>query len=862
MSAKKIKIRNWGIQTKIAILFLTILATIASAAYIVRENERTLKKTLYELSKPEEILPSIHDIISYLPEAENRLRFFALTDDYKYFQEYEILIDSVESNLNKLRSIFNADSVTNSELDSVGILLEKRKQLITEYIHTKEAREKFNFTDKAINTIKSRTPDSVLNKLKRSTRTITEFDTVPFKPDTVQQQKKKGLFNKIRKIFSKEPKKELPVKSLPDSIITAKTSVETDSLTEVSTDSVRYEQIAKQLKRIKKQDTRSYLDLRQKELGMLQNSSLIINQITGILKRIEYSVNTENRIKSYNAAQNASKSLELIGIISLVALILVVFLLILIINSVRKINRYRKELVLSNIQANELAKVKEEFLANMSHEIRTPLNAIIGFTDQLVDTRLSGDQYKYLDAVRKSSKHLLETVNDILDITKLSSGQFHFEKVPFRIRDIIDEVLIPFDLLAVQKGLTFKDNCNIISDDLIVEGDPLRLRQILYNLLSNALKFTEKGAITFDCELEKEEEKCVAHFIVTDTGIGIPEDLIESIFLEFRQADSSMARKYGGSGLGLAISQRLARLQGGEITVNSEEGKGSVFKLSLPFNLPADILIQNEIHLSNIDVQKLEGKKVLIADDDEFNTLLAKIIAEHFMIQIQIANNGLIAKELIQEEEFDLILTDLQMPGISGMELIKSIRENPLPRISNIPVIAFTANKLDRYDKHLIASGFNEVLQKPFDQDELLERIAFYVTNTSPAIPGPVLQRKLSKTETPKYDLSQLKIFSGGNKQQEVSIIESFIHTVEESAKELTNAYKMQDYAEIKYIAHRLLTSYGHLKVNDSLSILEKLDKIDLNYINEKEAGMLIDDLITQNSALVKILKKEVKTLK
>lgn len=867
MSSKKIKIRNWGIQTKIIILFITALATIASAAYYVYQNERILRQTLLELSKPEKVLPVIHDIISDLPEAENKLRFFALTDNINYFNEYEALIDSVELNIQGLSTTFETDSITARELDSVGILLEKRKMLISEYVETKQAREKFNFTNEAISTIKQSNSDTLRNKNKTHTRTTTEYDTVPvFRQDSQTTEKKKGFFKRIKNIFSKDQKKNHPSlkDSLADSVITERTSIKTDSSVQVTTDSVRIEQIEDQLERIRQQDIRTYYDLRQKELGMLQNSSLIIDQITRILKKIEFSINVENEGKSALAIQNASESLKMIGLISLVALLLIILLVYLIIDSIRKINRYRRELVLSNIQASELARVKEEFLANMSHEIRTPLTAIIGFSDQLVETSLNKEQHKYLSAVRKSSRHLLETVNDILDITKLSAGHFYFEKVPFRLIDIIEETIQPFELQANQKGLYFRNNIKINIDDLILEGDPLRLRQILYNLLSNALKFTETGGIIFDCSIVRKDEVCSVTFRVEDTGIGIPQNLHEAIFQEFRQADSTMTRKYGGSGLGLAISRRLAMLLGGDIKIESAEGQGSTFWLNLEFKVLSETeIIKKAGKSAKITPETLKGCRVLIADDDKFNTLLASIIGEHYDIVVRIADDGFAAKNLIEKEEFDLIMTDLQMPGLSGLELINFIRRNSNPRISILPVIAFTANKVDRFDKTLLNAGFNEVLQKPFDQDELLERIAYYI-QPSEHIPVDVestLSESDHKTNKSGYDLSQLRVFSAGNKEQEISIIESFIQTAEHSVNELNKAFKDKDFAGIKYIAHRLLTSYGHLKVNDSLVLLGRLEEVDLTNINEKEIMILLLEFEKNNHTLIKMLRKEIKAL-
>lgn len=864
MSAKKIKIRNWGIQTKIISLILIALSTIAVAAYFVRENERILRQTLLDLSSPESILPVVHDIISTLPEAENRLRFFALTDEYDYFLEYESLIDSIENNLLSLKDSVANDRFILSELDSVEVLLSQRKELIAEYIRIKEARENINFTDQALSTIKQGSLDTSVNKRQTSTRTVTVFDTIATVPkDSMPPKKKKGIFGRIKNIFSKDEKKEQKTE-IRDSVIRAETSIMTDTSSIVEADSQRINIIESKLRKIKAQDIRSYSVLREQELNMLRNSSQLISQMTAILRRIEFSVNQDNKLKSSSAINNASESLRLIGYVSLIAFLLIILLMVLIIDSIRKINKYRRNLMLSNIQANELAKVKEEFLTNMSHEIRTPLNAIIGFSDQMVKTKLSGEQQKYLDAIRKSSRHLLDTVNDILDIARLTAGKFNIENVTFKLQDILDDVLPPFKLMAEEKGLYFRQECSIPPDDLYITGDPLRLRQILYNLLSNSVKFTSEGGIITGCKIEVSDTYVQAEFSVQDTGIGIEEENLKNIFEEFQQADSSMARRYGGSGLGLAISRRLARLQGGDIIVSSKPGEGSTFTFRIKLSrLAPGSPVTADISKPIVDVEALKGKKILIADDDKFNTLLAEIIGENLMMDIRIAEDGYQAQQVIEAEDFDLIMTDLQMPGLTGIELLRFIRSHKDIRIAHLPVIAFTANKFDRYDIKLTALGFNEVLQKPFDQEELIERIGYYLgASESDNARADLTVSDLSKEQDElPYNLDQVKVFTGGNPEQEINILKSFIQTANESTDHLWKAYYAKDYAGIKYLAHRLLTSYGHLKVNNSLILLEKLDQVDLRAVNENEIKETLTELQENNRQLIKQLRKEISHL-
>jgi len=736
MSAKKIKIRNWGIQSKIIILFFIALSTVVSTAYYVRENEKILRKTLYELSRPEKVLPTIHEIISTLPEAENRLRFFALTDEYNYFSEYENLIDSVERNVKILGDSLTRDTLIIKELDSINILLNQRKVLINEYLVTKENREKFDFNEKAITTLKKAKSDTTLTSTV-TTKTVTQYDTLlTTTPEEEPLKKKKGLLGRIKNIFRKEDKTIIEKKS-PDTVAKAQISIQTDTSFNTSRDSTRIKSIEKKLQEIKRQEINNYEELVSQELEMLRNSSLLINQITGILKRIEFSINNENQLKSAIAIEKASRSLKLIGLVSLVALFLIILLIILIIDSIRKINRYRRELMISNVKANELARVKEEFLTNMSHEIRTPLNAVIGFSDQLVKTNLTTEQGKYLDAVRKSSHHLLDIVNDILDITKLSSGKLTLEKVPFRLSDLVHDVISPFRMMANEKGLKLIDDCGIPEDFPLLKGDPLRIRQILYNLLSNAVKFTLQGRITIQCNTIIKNKQATISIIVEDTGIGIDKNNITRIFEDFHQADSSMARHFGGSGLGLAISRRLARLHGGDIDVESKRGKGSRFTLTVKTELYDETNTPVNKEVRSGIIAQLKGKRILIADDDQFNTLLAETIGEKLGLNISIASDGFEAEKMLLENEFDLIMTDLQMPGLTGEELVKFIRNNENPRLASAPVIAFTAHKISRFDERLTSIGFNEVLQKPFDQEEFIDRVANYTIIQKTEEPAP-----------------------------------------------------------------------------------------------------------------------------
>lgn len=853
MGAKKVRFPNWGLQSKIIILFLIILSVVATTAYFVRENERILRQSLYNLSQPDEKITHLHDILSILPQAENKLRFYTLTNDVKFYEEYELLIDSVNSNVRTLRENFTNDSLTNKKLDSVSALISQRKILIQSFIEIQKEHSNYNLPERAFKTIKKGTPDSLYRQKKTITTIITTYDTIkPTVKETNEVKgKRNGLFNKIKKVFTKDDNtsSDDPAK---DSIIRSVTKIQTDTAAISPADISGFENIEQQLSQIWSQDVTNFNQLRRQELSMLQNSSLLIDQITDIFNRLEVAIDTENYLSSLSARNQATRSLLLIGLINIFALGLIVILVVLILNSLRKSYRYRKELFVANLQAVELAKVKEEFLANMSHEMRTPLNAIIGFSDLLSNTELDLSQNKYLQAVRKSSRHLLETVNDILDLTRLAAGKFQINESDFSLKVLLEDVITPFKLEAEEKGLVFETECLGIND-LILRGDPLRLKQILYNLLSNAVKFTLEGSINVKCQLNRNDQVIQTTIAITDTGIGIPEDKLESIFEDFQQIESTSARSYGGSGLGLAISRRLARLQKGDILVTSEVGKGSSFVLKIDYEISKNQLALKEQKSDIIESGKLLNKTILVVDDDVFNTLLVKIIGENHGFNLQIASDGLAAKELLEKQKYDLVMTDLQMPGFTGTELVKYIRGHQNTRIANLPVIAFTANKFERYDEKLISTGFDEVMQKPFTEEEFIDRVLKYLVNkslnniTSLGIntdPMPLI------IEDKPYNLDQILLFSSGNKDQIISIIQTFIRSADESVTKMKEALKEEDYAEIKEIAHRLLTSYGHFNIYSSLNILEALDKINLSDIHTDKVSELISELERNNKII------------
>jgi len=466
-------------------------------------------------------------------------------------------------------------------------------------------------------------------------------------------------------------------------------------------------------------------------------------------------------------------------------------------------------------RAEQSEHFKQQFLANMSHEIRTPMNAVMGMTNLLIDKNPRGDQQPYLDGIKKSSGILLHLLNDILDLAKIEAGKIELESIDFSLHEMVDQVIQTMRYKAEEKGLLLTGTINDSLPDVLI-GDPVRLNQILVNLIGNAVKFTEKGAVQVRIEQisagNESESPVKLKFLIIDSGIGIAKEKLNSVFEEFSQANASDTRKFGGTGLGLTISNQLVTLMSGQIRVESELGSGTTFSFELSFPRGSSERLQQQTDSNeNIDGSILDGLSLLIADDNDYNLVVAgDTLRSKSRVNITTATNGREVIDLLEQNDYDAILMDVQMPVMSGFEATKYIREQMTSPKKDIPVIALTASVLRADLDRCRESGMNTCVPKPFSASQLIRGIA-EVLNIPLRLVIPVKKQDMQQAPVLNEavtDLTYLRKFCEEDRERMVKYIGMFLDSVPVFIARLKDALAANDPAEIATQVHGYKTKW------------------------------------------------------
>jgi len=481
----------------------------------------------------------------------------------------------------------------------------------------------------------------------------------------------------------------------------------------------------------------------------------------------------------------------------------------------------------------EAAKIKEQFLANMSHEIRTPMNAILGFTSLLKKTNLDSQQLQYVEYIYSSGENLLTIINDILDLSKIEAGMMSIENTPFSLNGLVSSVEVMFKDKARNKGLQFEVNLHPHIHDTL-SGDAVRLTQILINLISNAIKFTDKGFVRVDVQaLKQTGEEVELQFSIKDTGVGIAPDKRKAIFDRFQQADAETSRRFGGTGLGLSIVKQLVDLQGGIIQVHSELKKGSEFIVRLSYKP----LKEEETLLplrQEDEKPAIENLRVLVAEDNQMNQQLVRHLMNQWRVDYVLATNGKEAIDVLANEDVSLVLMDIQMPEMDGYTATQFIR-NDLKK--TVPIVAMTAHAMPGEKERCLSYGMNDYISKPVKENELYSILKQYALQPEtkveklPAAPA---------TELALIDLSYLRELSMGDTSFEKEIVKQFVIQVPQELEDLRLAMQEGDRQKMKGIAHGMKSSVAYVGLKDRLHA--HLHRIETANVNQEPIDFYQDD--------------------
>jgi len=530
------------------------------------------------------------------------------------------------------------------------------------------------------------------------------------------------------------------------------------------------------------------------------------------------------------------------------------------ITETKKIEELRREKEL----AERAVQMKQEFLANTSHEIRTPLNAILLLTDALFKSNPTHKQIELLKRVKTAGDTLMAVINDILDISKIDAGKIVFNVDTFSVSDMVNALGDMLEPRALQKSvdLVIKIDPNVPE---FVQGDPVRISQVLMNLMVNAIKFTEKGYVLITVELlSSYNNKANLLFSVKDTGIGIPKDKLASIFDSFQQVDSNITRTSTGTGLGLTISERLVRLQGGDISVESQVGIGTTFRFNLQLEEGSHEMLKSNNQEIEIQEDGLQGVQLLLVEDNTLNQFVTQRILDDWGVQVDIANHGKEAIEKLSQKEYDIILMDLRMPVMDGFEATKFIRSNLGERGKQVPIIAMTANAFVGMNGECKAAGMDDYVPKPFVPENLYLKILEHThrgtEGTAPII--PLMKEEVEEEELGRVtNLNYLLKLTGGDSMVLKRAVEKFVETVPGMLEEMEDCVKAENYKKIGGIVHTLKSSAGFMGVSDVTfeDVLRSTRIFDSDHVRLSSSDK--DSLLSRINKVIKVCRKALQEL-
>lgn len=778
-----------SVRRKITLGYIVLaIAVITALWYIVNQMNKISvpnQEIVTETSKTFAVSNIITDVLA----SESFSRTAILSGQNQDINRYHNLIDSIQQKIDTLKTTFTSVS-TNQKLDTIQHLLTKKEARFDEIILS---RRQFLASNDFSGTLKN--IEKAKQEINRNSQTNDSLE------------KTGGFFSRladgVADAVNSERKREREKKKLDE--INQLHQAKSDSISKIT------EQMLSQAVLQKRKAQQKYF---AKEAQLIEESKAIAQKISVLFEEIEQSVTTaaNQRIAHSKAIINqTSTNLAWLGALSIFSIIILSIIVLIDLKKSYK-NKLRVEQL--NTELERLIKQKNYFLASITHDMVSPLNTTIGFSDLLANTLQTDQQKKYLNNIQHSTKYIKNLVSDLVDFSKLEHDRISLNKSLFHPQKLFDETISILQPEADKKQIELNTDYGDNLDNFIF-SDEQRIRQILINLLTNAIKFTHEGSVTLKADIEDQQ----LLLEVIDTGIGIDTAHHKTIFLEFRQAHDDIEKTYGGTGLGLNITKRLIDLFGGEINFESTLGQGTIFAVKIPLEEAKNTDNQNTTNNYLIDEDALQNINLLVVDDDNFQLQLMNEIFAQKVRKFYCLSDGNSIDEYLQKHHIDLVLTDIQMPKITGFELLKRIHKLE----PSLPVIALTG-KADLEEKNYLDLGFSAVVKKPIDLNLLMEKI--HKTLNIEEVkriekPTPVFVN----TNSTAYDFTDIIKLTGNDLSMITPILQTFISTTQQALGDLQTAVKHQNHEQTAQLAHRILPMFRQLHINEPIEALENLER-------------------------------------
>jgi len=797
-----------AVKYKVIAGYVLLFAIAAFSVWLVYTEISRLAEPSQSSDENKKIL-NISKTIANLYASEAIGRNSILTGKPNDFKKYSNLIDSISVEVEHIKNSVDQDQAP--KFDSIQLLINRKRISIINLIKYRKKYGTYNTYKEGIDDIYN-TKDSIASTLKPIIIT-----------------KRHSWQKAVDAIITPE---------LRDSLTRANVSIDTFAMV--------YEL---KLRNLIDKDNKIKLLLFRKEQKLLDENRIISDQLRSILISVEQDFSQKVYHEMRESQSSLRATIENIAWIGAVTLFILIIFAWIIVRDLTINQNYRKKLEVLNHENEELLRTKSMLMATVTHDLQTPLGSIIGFHELLKNSGVTGKQSQYLNNINESANYILKLVNDLLDFSKLENNRISIEKTSFNIKNLIENTCKTLEPMAENKGIELNYD---ISDELNGNyiSDPYRIKQVLTNLISNAIKFTPEGSVEVISKIEDNH----IHIAVLDTGIGISREKHGDVFKEFTQAHSGIEKKFGGTGLGLTISKRILELLDGEIILESEEGQGSIFTIVIPC-IPSGSNFSDEEETENKETAHLypalNGKKILIIDDDKMQLALMKELLLNYPVMVRTEINAAAVISLLENETFDIVLTDIQMPTVDGFELVRQIRSSANEVIATLPVIALSG-KRNLTSTDFTDNGFNGHHPKPVQIEQLLNLISHFFGGETVII----AEIKTEETEEkPLFNLRSLSQFTYNDPESLKTILNTFKDSVTENCIALIKAIKNKDAQQLAEVAHKMIPMLKQMEVHSIVELLVPLEERTYN-MDWEVLEDYIDDICNRLDTLCKAFDK------